>query len=258
MAVLGIITCEILELEFAYLLANDPEIHSVTLWENQYSDELGKTLQHRSGNSPRSVSRMAEYEPETGEKGLDVVVRVLEVGLHSVIKTLREGVVKAALEMEPYVDGIFLGYGLCGNALKNHDELLPKDGVPIFMPMDEDHPVDDCVGLIIGGRENYYEEQCKTAGTMFMNSGFARHWKDIFHKAVGLGKFDIELSKRIMASYERTLLMPTPVLSEGELAEGVEEFNVLYGCRSEVREGTLAMLQESWGSAKKQVMANCA
>ena len=84
--------------------------------------------------------------------------------------------------MAPYVDAILLGYGLCGNALKDHEELFLDSRVPVFLPMDGDHPVDDCVGLIIGGRENYYEEQCKVAGTMFINSGFLRHWETLFHE----------------------------------------------------------------------------
>jgi hypothetical protein len=37
--------------------------------------------------------------------------------------------------------------------------------------------VDDCVGLIIGGRENYYARQRECAGTWFMNAGFSRHWQ---------------------------------------------------------------------------------
>ena len=53
--------------------------------------------------------------------------------------------------MGRHVDAIVLGYGLCGNALQKPEELLVDAGVPIFIPMDQDHPVDDCVGLIIGG-----------------------------------------------------------------------------------------------------------
>ncbi len=258
MTVLGIITCEILELEFAHLLAHDPDVHEVTVWENQFSCELKDAIVRDGGRTPRTIPAMAEYAPTTSGDGLEVIARVLEVGLHSVLQNLRDGVVQAALEMEPHVDGIFLGYGLCGNALKNHDELLPDARVPILMPMDEDHPVDDCVGLIIGGREPYYEEQCKTAGTMFMNSGFSRHWRDILHKDRGPRKFDLALSKRMMANYERTLLMPTPVLSEEELSASAEEFNALYGLRTEVRAGTLAILEESWAIAKRVVMAKSA
>lgn len=256
MAVLGIITCEILELEFAHLLANDPDVQAITVWDNQFSYELRQAVAREGGTTPRAIPAMEEYMPAAPEGGLEVIVRVLEVGLHSVIQNLRNGVVQAASEMKPYVNGIFLGYGLCGNALKDHEELLSHTCVPICMPMDEDHPVDDCVGLIIGGRETYYEEQCKVAGTMFMNAGFSRHWKEIMHKGIAEGRMSLAMSKRLMAHYTRTLLMPTPVATEEELAASAEEFNALYGLQTEVRAGTLEILQGSWAAAKKVIMAS--
>jgi len=256
-AVLGIITCEILELEFAHLLANDPDIATITVLENLFFHELSRAIELERGSSPKSISYICEYVRSSQDK-LEVIIQVMEAGLHTVIKDLRNGVVRAASEMEPYVDAILLGYGLCGNALKNHEELLPDGKVPIFIPMDEDHPVDDCIGLIIGGRENYYEEQCKVAGTMFINAGFARHWKDIMHKGLGIGKFDLAISKRLLGNYQRSLLMPTPVLSEQELNSEIEEFNEIYGLRTEVRAGTLDMLQKTWIATKKLVVARTA
>lgn len=151
------------------------------------------------------------------------------------------------------MDAILLGYGLCGNALKDHDELLPASVVPVLLPMDGDHPVDDCVGLIIGGRENYYEEQCRVAGTTFINSGFSRHWETMLHKGRTAEKFGLVMMKRLMASYERSLLLPTPVASERELALGIQEFNKIYGLRTEVRLGTLDILEKAWSSAKQLV-----
>jgi hypothetical protein len=252
MAVLGIITCEILELEFAHLLTNDPEVLGISILENQFSRELIDVITRKDKITPKSFVTITDYTPNS-LNGLEVIVRVMQVGLHSVIQDLRDKVIQAVAEMAPYVDAILLGYGLCGNALKDHNELLPGSAVPILLPMDEDHPVDDCVGLIIGGRENYYEEQCNVAGTMFINSGFSRHWKDILHKGREAKKFSPAIMKRLMANYERSLLMPTPVASEQELALGVEEFNKIYGLRTEVRVGTLSLLEKAWNSAKQIV-----
>ena len=249
---MGIITCQILEQEFAYLLANDPEVMVINILKNQFSQELSEAITRKTKIKPKPLATIAEYTP-TSLDGLEVIVQVMKVGLHSVISELRNGVTQAATEMAPYVDAILLGYGLCGNALKDHDELLPSSVVPLFLPMDEDHPVDDCVGIIIGGRENYYEEQCKVAGTMFINSGFSRHWKNILHKGPGSDKFGPAIIKRLLANYERSLLMPTPVASEQELASGVEEFNKIYGLRTEVRQGTLDILVKAWQAAKQFV-----
>jgi hypothetical protein len=118
--------------------------------------------------------------------------------------------------------------------------------------MDDGHPVDDCVGLIIGGREKYYQAQCDCAGTMFMNSGFSRHWKTILHK-VYRGLFDPRFSKRLFAQYERTLLLPTRVLSKEEMARHIEEFNEMYGLRMETQPGTMEILENAWARAKETV-----
>lgn len=255
MAVLGIITCEILEREFAYLLNHDPEIAAIHILQNRFSQELTETITRQTKIDPQLLTFLADFTP-TSVTGLEVIVRVMKVGLHSIIKDLQHEVVLAVTEMAPYVDAILLGYGLCGNALNDHHELLSDSPVPVFLPMDGDHPVDDCVGLIIGGRENYYEEQCKVAGTMFINSGFMRHWKTVLHEGRTAKKYGVDILKRLMANYERSLLLPTPVASEQELAQAVEEFNEIYGLRTEVRPGTLDLLQQAWISAKRTVREN--
>jgi hypothetical protein len=65
---------------------------------------------------------------------MEVLVNVLELGLHNRKQMLQEGLVEAACEMGARVDALLLGYGLCGNALRNPDELLSDAGVPIFIP----------------------------------------------------------------------------------------------------------------------------
>jgi hypothetical protein len=245
---LGIITCQILELEFAHLLAADPEITRVTILRDHFSEGVIEAFEQKSGSRPHTILYLGEYAPQASDE-FQILMRVMELGLHSVIKKLRDTVVKAVCEMAKHVDAIFLGYGLCGNALEKPDELFVNAGIPVFLPTETHNHVDDCVGLIIGGRENYYEEQCKLAGTFFMNSGFARHWKDLIHKDV-CGPNDLAMSKRLMANYQRSLILPTPVMPENEMMANIREFNELYGLKSEVRSGSLEILQNNWEKAK--------
>lgn len=256
MATLGIITCEILELEFAHLLANDDDLAGLTIIDTDHSKGIIQAIDQNTDLKPKLIGYIGQYLP-TFPGRFEVLVQVLELGLHTVIKDLQRGVTEAAVEMGAHVDAIVLGYGLCGNALRDHEEILKDADVPIFMPTEDDHTVDDCVGLIIGGREKYYEEQCKVAGTFFMNAGFSRHWADLLHKAHGVG-FDASISKRIMAGYERSLLLTTPVISQQEMANNIEPFNTTYGLRTEVREGTLEILEETWQRGKGYVMSKAA
>jgi hypothetical protein len=119
--------------------------------------------------------------------------------------------------------------------------------------MENEDPVDDCVGLIIGGRNNYYAEQCLCAGTMFMNAGFSRHWEKIL-------AFDVpnklihnkdKIVKRIMGNYKRSLLLSTTVLGEDLLRKNTKEFNEKYGLKVETRPGTLTLLENAWEAAKR-------
>jgi hypothetical protein len=248
MAVLGIITCEILELEVANLLATDPDVTGITVIEDATSSGFIEALESRGRLESRRIPILRGFRP-TFEDGLEVLVRVLELALHRRKSLLQAGLTKAVLEMARYVDGILLGYGLCGNALEKPEELLADAGVPIFLPEDEDHPVDDCVGLIIGGRNSYYAEQCKEAGTFFMIPGWTRHWQRLF--AEEYGKLDPAMAKRIFSGYKRSLLIPTPVLSEEQMRQNIAEFNQLFDFRTETREGTLEILQQTWERAKQ-------
>ena len=253
MPVLGIIACEILELEFAHLLAGDPDIAGVTVVADSTAAGFGEALEAMGFAGLRRIPLLKGFTPSFGDR-LEILVRVLELGLHSKKQLLKEGLLKAAKEMARYVDGILLGYGLCGNALQNPEELLADVDVPLFLPMDEDHLVDDCVGLIIGGRDAYYEEQCREAGTFFMIPGWTRHWQEIFGKEYG--RYEPSMLKRIFNGYKRSLLIPTPVLSEAEMSNNIEEFNDFFNFRTEVREGTLTILQRTWESAKQALLTN--
>jgi hypothetical protein len=250
MPVIGIITCEILELEFAHLLAGDVALTGVSVLEDACSRGLIDGLEER-GVSPRRIPIMRGFTPNH-EVGMEVLVRVLELALHNRKHLLQEGLLKAAREMGRYVDAIFLGYGLCGNALQNPQELLADADTPIIIPMDQDHPVDDCVGLVIGGRENYYGEQCRVAGTFFMIPGWTRHWRRLFEKEYG--KLDPGFARRIFKDYKRSLLIPNRVMCEEEMRNNIEEFNRMFGFRTEIREGTLELLKGAWNRAKDLVM----
>ena len=185
MPALGILTCEILELEFAHLLIFGPGDRPGNRGRRRILSSVDPLLEE-SGLRPRRIKRSEDFV-RNADNGLEVLVRVLELGLHSRKRLIQEGLAAAGKEMGPRVDALLLGYGLCGNALSDPAALLAESGVPVFIPWDEDHPVDDCVGLVIGGRENYYEEQCRVAGTFFMIPGWTRHWKHIFRKEAGVG-----------------------------------------------------------------------
>jgi len=247
MSTLGILTCEILELEFAYLLKTDPNIERITIVENQHSQRLIEALASAGTSKVNRITKPQSHAPGA-QDGIEVLVSVLELALHNRKHTLQQGLKEAARDMGPVVDALLLGYGLCGNALEKPEELLVEAGVPVFIPMDEDHPVDDCVGLIIGGRKEYYGEQCKIAGTFFMIPGWTVHWKRMFEQE--FGNITPDMARRLFKNYERSLLIPTPVMSQEEMRKNAEAFSQMFGFRTEYRPGTMHILNETWQRAK--------
>lgn len=246
MGVLGIITCEILELEFAHLLAHDAEVTRITMLEDARAIRMIEALEANGCQNLQRIPHLNSFFPVPTEQ-VEVLGRVLEFALHRKREILQQALVRAAREMRPYVDVILLGYGLCGSALDRPAELLDV-GVPVFIPMDNGHPVDDCVGLLLGGRACYYGEQCRVPGTFFMIPGWTRHWRKIFGEE--FCGTDPEMAKRLFADYERSLLVLTPVMEEDEMRRNTEDFNTLFDVRVETREGTTGILGEAWQAAK--------
>jgi hypothetical protein len=247
MGVLGILTCEILELEFAELLAADKDVGRITVLENERSTRLITALESVKKGNVNRITHLKDFTP-TPKISLEVLVGVLELALHIRKHTLQQGLIEAALAFGPRVDALMLGYGLCGNAFEEPEKLLSDAGVPVFIPMDEDHPVDDCIGLIIGGRKRYYEEQCRVAGTFFMIPGWTHHWKRMFEQE--FGNLSPEMAKRLFEYYERSLLIKTPIMGLEEMRRNIEAFNEMYGFRTDVCEGTNKMLIKTWDSVK--------
>lgn len=65
---------------------------------------------------------------------------------------------------------------------------------------------------------------------------------------------DVAMAKRLFTHYERSLIIPTPVMSEAVMRENIEEFNQIFGFRTEVREGTLGILDRTWEAAKNDFL----
>ena len=79
MAVLGIITCKILELEVAHLLSNDPDLAGVTVLEDIHSLDFIEALE-TTGLTPSRILILRGFTPNYPGQ-LEVMVRVLELAL---------------------------------------------------------------------------------------------------------------------------------------------------------------------------------
>lgn len=116
MAVLAVLICEILELEFAHLLRSDAEVSRITVVNDERATRLIDALELAEANELRRISRLEKFTPNSRD-GHEVLIRVLELGLHIWPQKLQEALLEAAYEIATHVDALLLGYGRCGNAL---------------------------------------------------------------------------------------------------------------------------------------------
>ena len=94
MAKIGIITCQILELEFAHMLNADAEVADVFVIDSEFSVGLLSELKIHGKKPVHRLAFLGEFETTPGD-GHHVLVRVMELGLHSDIKNLQHHVVSA-------------------------------------------------------------------------------------------------------------------------------------------------------------------
>jgi hypothetical protein len=249
MAVIGIITCEILELEFAKLLSEDAEIKRISVLEDKCSARIIELLEERQIHNLQRLPHTHSFHPEP-EMSLEVFIYVLEMGLHRTRKILNRAVTKAIQTMQTRVDALLLGYGRCGGSLDGVNAFVDRD-IPIFQPMDGDHPIDDCVALSLGGGQRYYAEQRKIAGTYFLTPGWSLHWQQMLDMRTG--KVSQPGLERLLSGYERALMVQTPAINNSELQRHGDEFKRVTGLRLEMQKGTMTPLITAWNSTKGAV-----
>lgn len=251
MAVIGIISCEILELELAAVLAEDPAIGRINVLENRHSARLIAMLGALPHIDLQCLPHIHAYRPEPGER-IELLIRVLALGLHRKRQLLRDALRRAADEFAPHVAALMLGYGLCGNALDDPHAVLDVD-LPIFQPLDQGRPVDDCVALCLGGRATYAAELHACPGTFFLTPGWSNHWPRMFDTRSG------ELAqagrKRLLAGYQRGLLVLTPAFAEAAMRQRGRTFCQATGLRLEERRGSMALLAAAWSRARNSLEA---
>lgn len=249
MAVLGILTCEIFEREIASLVADDNRVDTVTVVEDPKSQDLIARIETKVCYRVQRIPHLSAFEPEG--TGNELLIRVLPLGLHRHQEILKKRLINEARRMDGAVDLLLLGYGQCGGALTAPREVIDTE-CPLYFPRDKSLPVADCVALCLGGNEDYYQEQCRVAGTYFFTPGWSRHWRDMFGPDdEGHGIISPELCQRVFRGYTRLLVVHTPVITREKIQERAKVMASLCGLTIiEERPGTFLALKKCYQEAK--------
>ena len=244
MAVLGLITCEALALEFAFLLRHDAEVAGITVVEDARSEGLVSALE--SGPPLTCIPHVAAFRPDP-HLNLEVLIRVLDMSLHARRRLLHQVVSSTARELNHHIGALVLGYGQCGGAFSRERGPVDVD-VPVFFAQDGERPMDDCVCTMLGGRARYRAELAAEPGTFFMTPEWTLLWPRTFEpQACGT---DSRLVRRVFKGYKRTLLVVTPAMSEADMRRNVSDWSNDLELPVVSCEGTLRPLAEAMAGAK--------
>ncbi|MBZ3935923.1 DUF1638 domain-containing protein [Methanimicrococcus blatticola] len=185
MTVMGILACKMLQDEIVYLIQKDSDISEVIVIENGEHEEFVQKLE--SFNiSYRTVQDVKDL-PDSDHNCsgcLTLVVWQLDLGLHEVPKMLKKRVYEEIPVFMPKADAIFLFYGLCGNVLADVESDFKNDACPVIILRDKDGIIiDDCIGGVLGGREEYAKvlKSFHGVGTFILTPMYASYAvKDFF------------------------------------------------------------------------------
>lgn len=248
--VIGLLICEVLEDEMAYLLSHDRDIEKVTFVKSDPAADIIKALSQEMGERLTIIGDVADFLPDPAVS-LEVLAMTLRVGLHMDKTLLRDGVKEQARILSEKSDILVLGYGLCGNVLLNIEEQLAGLNCPVVMPQNQDgSTIDDCVCLVLGGTEKYLDQVRREAGTWFVTPGWLKHWETLLVKELHCK--DISMVKWIFkkADYKRALMVDTGIGNRDTLRTETEKFANVFGFYMEEAKGTLNILERAFDKAK--------
>ncbi|MDM7918349.1 MAG: DUF1638 domain-containing protein [Methanosarcina sp.] len=260
MPVMTIIGCRMFEDEIMHLLENDPEIKEVLVVENE--DCAGIKRKMTEAGIAYSVIPLEEIPKKSSgkEKGLTLIVYMLELALHAIPENLKKTVYSKVELMAPRSDGVLLFYGLCGNVLgKIEEDFKDLDCRVCILKEENGEIVDDCIGAVLGGRKCYLEalKSCKGVGTFFLTPMWAVNWREMVRTA-GLSQNpdDISMSKFVFdyAGYKRVARVNTGLAYEKDFDACVKEFSTLFEFEITNLEGTLQLVENCYAKTKASVL----
>jgi len=252
---LGIVGCQVLEDEIAYVVANDPQVANVVVLDGAHTNTLVNKI-NRIAPTKRVVAiKEDDLVGLALPAGNSVVVWMKPIRLHQSPPMLREEVIAAMKRMESLTQSILIFYGLCGNAFRNFEKVREGIKVPVTILRDENNVVDDCTGTVLGGSDAYRAFLIKEQGAYVLNSMWAANWKHFMQEVQMLrDPNDISEVKGVFEymEYNKAMKLHTG-LGDPEFERQVAEFAKLFGLEMRAVTCTMTVVDHSYQEAKNKL-----
>lgn len=251
---LGIIGCRLFEDELIHLLLRDKELDRLFLIDNEDSLGLFQKLMQRRPRFETIRIEEGELSSITVPEGYSICLWIKPMALHQNPEELNEDVLGSVRKMQDRCAAILLFYGLCGNAFKKIDKRTGEFPIPVTILRDaHGRIVDDCIGAVLGGTNEYYEHLKKFSGTFFLTPMWAGNWRELFHKVQILpDTSDIQGARYIFecVGYKKVIKLDTGLGNQEDFEYNFDEFAQLFSFKREAVECTLGVVENSYDHAK--------
>ena len=113
-SVLGIVGCQVLEDEMAYVVATDPDTEEIMIIDSTVqktiTDKIKRMAPRKKVKCIDETCAIKEFQLPSG---MSTILWIKPIGLHQSPPLLREEVMKAINRIEPLAKSILLFYGQC-------------------------------------------------------------------------------------------------------------------------------------------------
>jgi hypothetical protein len=178
---LGIIACPMLDDNLVFGLKKDAEEKYITIIDNKNNGSLRRKLEKELvpyETIGYDDLLAGKYCPDPSK--FNVLVLMVDLGLHSRPEELKSAVEKSTREMQPYADAFGFYLGTCGNFNWDIPEWCAKNGLrPAAMFRDAGGNLcHDCVGVNVAGGPRYNEMMKKYTGHFYVFPAMASNYDD--------------------------------------------------------------------------------
>ncbi len=251
--VLMLIGCRLFEDEIVHVLSEDKDLKNIFLVDDDQSKDISNKLD-KKGLQFTKISEQDIAELAT-PPGFSVIIWLKPMALHQKPERLRDEILGTLSKVSNISDSILLFYGLCGNAFRHFEKDTNSSGAPVMILRDsKGQIVDDCIGCVLGGTDEYFDQLRKSSGTFFLTPMWAANWRELFHKVQILpDASDIEGARYIFkcVGYKKVLKMDTGLGDQELFNNHVDEFAQLFEFEKDTVKCTLNVVETSYNEAKR-------
>jgi hypothetical protein len=256
-SVLGIVGCQVLEDEMAYVVASDSDADRIMIIDSTTQKTIADKIKRMAPNKDvKCFDENCSIKEFQFPIGMSVILWLKPISLHQSPPLLREEVLKAINRIEPLTKAILIFYGQCGNAFRSLEMITAGARVPITILKDNDGSlIDDCFGTELGGKEEYRNFLISQQGPAYiLNTMWAANWR-VFMQDVQMLRdpSNMDEVKEIFKymDYRTAIGLNTGLGDRDVFERQLEEFASIFDLQMEHHRATLKIVERSYNEAKR-------